>query len=128
MKMEESGLDEDMDRDDEDTWKEDSLPPSPSPPVLRKPQMSLSYRQAWRGRHNHFNSHSDVRPKEHKRRTVNEIANQKLALQKVNGWKVSSRFVLHQWSRNSFSGPFRGGHSGVLVQVSWTYDINVLLK
>lgn len=58
--------------------------------LTNRPQMSLinSVRQNWKPRHNHFARHSDVRPKDEKKPTVNEIANQKLALQRVNGWKV----------------------------------------
>ncbi|CAL4085342.1 unnamed protein product [Meganyctiphanes norvegica] len=58
--------------------------------LTNRPQMSLinSVRQNWKPRHNHFARHSDVRPKDEKKQTVNEIANQKLALQRVNGWKV----------------------------------------
>ena len=52
--------------------------------------MSLlnSYRHTWKSRHNHFLRYSDVRPKEDRRPTVNELANQKYMMQKVNGWKV----------------------------------------
>ena len=58
--------------------------------TINKPSMVLmnSYRQTWKARHNHFTRHSDVRPKEEKKHTVNEMANQKMALQRVNGWKV----------------------------------------
>jgi hypothetical protein len=36
----------------------------------------------------HYRRPSDVRPREERRPTVNEIAQQKHVLQKVNGWKV----------------------------------------
>ncbi|XP_054723437.1 histone deacetylase complex subunit SAP130-like [Uloborus diversus] len=56
----------------------------------KRPSMSLlsSYRQSWKARHNHFARYSDVKPKEEKKPTVNELANQKGVLQHVNGWKV----------------------------------------
>ncbi|XP_068212973.1 histone deacetylase complex subunit SAP130-A isoform X2 [Palaemon carinicauda] len=58
--------------------------------ITNRPSMSLlnSFRQTWKPRHNHFIRHTDVKPKDEKRMTVNEIANQKMALQRVNGWKV----------------------------------------
>lgn len=59
--------------------------------ITNRPTMSLlsSFRQTWKPRHNHFVRHTDVKPKDERRLTVNEIANQKMALQRVNGWKVS---------------------------------------
>ncbi|XP_042230616.1 mucin-12-like isoform X2 [Homarus americanus] len=58
--------------------------------LTNRPTMSLlsSFRQTWKPRHNHFIRHTDVKPKDEKRMTVNEIANQKMALQRVNGWKI----------------------------------------
>lgn len=68
--------------------------------LTNRPTMSLlsSCRQSWKPRHNHFVRHTDVKPKDEKRMTVNEIANQKMVLQRVNGWKVS---LVHQVSRLS---------------------------
>ncbi|KAB7505830.1 Histone deacetylase complex subunit [Armadillidium nasatum] len=65
-----------------ESWRESTTSPEPA---LKRPHMSLmnSYKQNWKSRHNHFHRHSDVRPKEEKKRTVNEIANQKLAMQRV---------------------------------------------
>ncbi|GFT56579.1 histone deacetylase complex subunit SAP130-A [Nephila pilipes] len=56
----------------------------------KRPSMSLlsSYRQTWKARLNHFARYSDVKPKEEKKPTVNELANQKGILQQANGWKV----------------------------------------
>ncbi|XP_071033916.1 histone deacetylase complex subunit SAP130 isoform X7 [Parasteatoda tepidariorum] len=56
----------------------------------KRPSMSLlnTYRQTWKPRHNHFVRYSDVKPREEKKPTVNELANQKGILQQVNGWKV----------------------------------------
>ncbi|XP_053646561.1 histone deacetylase complex subunit SAP130-A isoform X2 [Cherax quadricarinatus] len=58
--------------------------------LTNRPTMSLlsTFRQTWKPRHNHFVRHTDVKPKDEKRMTVNEIANQKMALQRVNGWKI----------------------------------------
>lgn len=39
-------------------------------------------------RHNHFTRHSDVKPKDERRPTVNELSNQKGIAQKVTGWKL----------------------------------------
>ncbi|KAG8184424.1 hypothetical protein JTE90_004592 [Oedothorax gibbosus] len=56
----------------------------------KRPNMSLlnTYRQPWKARHNHFVRYTDVKPKEEKKPTVNELANQKGILQQANGWKV----------------------------------------
>ena len=75
--------------------------------IRGKPQVSLlnSYRHTWKSRHNHFLRYSDVKSKvcsnhslfnekiiyycqDERRPTVNELANQKLVLQKINGWKI----------------------------------------
>ncbi|XP_064456664.1 histone deacetylase complex subunit SAP130-A-like isoform X3 [Ornithodoros turicata] len=56
----------------------------------KRPAMSLltTYSHSWKSRHNHFARHSDVKPKDDKKLTVNDLANQKGVLQKANGWKV----------------------------------------
>ncbi|KAL1437055.1 hypothetical protein MTO96_049060 [Rhipicephalus appendiculatus] len=56
----------------------------------KRPSMSLltSYSHNWKTRQNHFIRHSDVKPKDDKKQTVNDLANQKGVLQKANGWKV----------------------------------------
>lgn len=56
----------------------------------KRPSMSLltSYSHSWKTRHNHFIRHTDVKPKDDKKQTVNDLANQKGVLQKANGWKV----------------------------------------
>ncbi|XP_076069016.1 sin3A-associated protein 130 isoform X5 [Oratosquilla oratoria] len=78
--------DEDQEGSDESSEKSSHTMPI----ITRRPQMSLltSYRQSWKPRHNHFTRHTEVRPKEERRLTVNEIANQRMAMQRVNGWKV----------------------------------------
>ncbi|XP_003427527.1 histone deacetylase complex subunit SAP130 isoform X2 [Nasonia vitripennis] len=60
--------------------------------VRSKPTPSL-IGQSWKNRFghvrlNHYKRPSDVKPREERRPTVNEIAQQKHVLQKVNGWKV----------------------------------------
>ncbi|XP_037562707.2 histone deacetylase complex subunit SAP130-like [Dermacentor silvarum] len=56
----------------------------------KRPSMSLltSYSHNWKTRQNHFIRHTDVKPKDDKKQTVNDLANQKGVLQKANGWKV----------------------------------------
>lgn len=56
----------------------------------KRPSMSLlsSYRHTWKSRHNHFSRYSDIKPKEEKKPSVNELANQKGILQEANGWKI----------------------------------------
>merc|ERR1712156_134150 len=58
--------------------------------IQGKPRMSLvrSYRHTWKSRANHFLRYSDVKSKDERRPTVNELANQKFVLQKINGWKI----------------------------------------
>merc|ERR1711874_674284 len=58
--------------------------------IRGKPTVTLlnSYRHTWKSRHNHFLRYSDVKSKDERRPTVNELANQKLVLQKINGWKI----------------------------------------
>merc|ERR550517_1892384 len=58
--------------------------------IRGKPTVTLlnSYRHTWKSRHNHFLRYSDVKSKDEKRPTVNELANQKFVLQKINGWKI----------------------------------------
>ncbi|KAL1124311.1 hypothetical protein AAG570_002079 [Ranatra chinensis] len=52
--------------------------------------MSLlnSYRHNWKSRNNHFIRYTDIKVKDEKISTLSEIANQKHALQKLNGWKI----------------------------------------
>lgn len=47
-----------------------------------------SYKQSWKSTHNHFQRYSDVKPREERRSTVVDLANQTHVLQKVNGWKI----------------------------------------
>lgn len=59
--------------------------------VLRKPRTCTllnSYKQNWKAANNHFQRHSDVKPREERRPTVMDLANQANVLGKINGWKV----------------------------------------
>lgn len=47
-----------------------------------------SYKQTWKGTSNHFQRYSDVKPREERRPTVMDLANQAHVVQKVNGWKI----------------------------------------
>ncbi|ESP04847.1 hypothetical protein LOTGIDRAFT_109548, partial [Lottia gigantea] len=55
-----------------------------------KPHISLLnfYNLTWKARNNHFLKASDVKPKEERRPTVNELSNQKGIVQKSSGWKL----------------------------------------
>ncbi|XP_022287844.1 uncharacterized protein LOC111100364 isoform X2 [Crassostrea virginica] len=55
-----------------------------------RPNVNLMnfYNISWKSRNNHFNRHTDIKPKEERRPTVNELANQKGASQKASGWKL----------------------------------------
>jgi len=44
--------------------------------------------RTWKSRHNHFLRYTDVKPKDERRPTVNELANEKYVTQKINGWKI----------------------------------------
>lgn len=58
--------------------------------IPKRPNISLinSYRHTWKSRQNHYLRYSDVKPKDERRPTVTDLANQKQVLQKLNGWKV----------------------------------------
>ncbi|XP_069684282.1 histone deacetylase complex subunit SAP130-A-like isoform X1 [Periplaneta americana] len=58
--------------------------------IPKRPNISLinSYRHTWKSRHNHYLRYSDVKPKDERRPTVTDLANQKQVLQKLNGWKI----------------------------------------
>lgn len=90
-----------MDVDNEEEDEEDEGPARPP-----RPSLINSYRHTWKSRHNHFLRRTDVKVKDDKRPTVNELANQKFVVQKINGWKmyhVSSQMedivdIEHQFS------------------------------
>ncbi|CAH1976240.1 unnamed protein product [Acanthoscelides obtectus] len=59
--------------------------------TVRKPApVSLlnSYRQNWKATHNHYLRHSDVKPKDERRPTIMDLANQCRVQEKINGWKI----------------------------------------
>ena len=74
--------------------------------VLNKPNLSLlnSYRHTWKSRHNHFVRHSEVKQKEEKRPTVNELANTQFVLQKVclKPYKMEKTWPDFEVSRSTF--------------------------
>merc|ERR1719347_455540 len=77
--------------DDEDEMSTDEERDKQTGSLIRgAPTATLlnSYRHTWKSRHNHFLRYSDVKSKDERRPTVNELANQKLVLQKINGWKI----------------------------------------
>ncbi|XP_064615773.1 histone deacetylase complex subunit SAP130-A-like [Liolophura sinensis] len=55
-----------------------------------KPNISIMnfYNCSWKARNNHFNKYQDVKPKEERRPTVNELSNSKSVLQKATGWRL----------------------------------------
>ncbi|KAK0091527.1 hypothetical protein PV326_003076 [Microctonus aethiopoides] len=59
--------------------------------VRTRPTPSLlgsSWKNRWSTRLHHYRRPSDVRPREERRPTVAEIAQQKYVLQKIHGWKI----------------------------------------
>ncbi|XP_022093818.1 histone deacetylase complex subunit SAP130-A-like [Acanthaster planci] len=64
---------------------------------FRRPCVRLidTYRQSWKPTHNHFERYSDVRPKEEKKTSIHEIANQRGIVKKTDGWKV--RHITYQF-------------------------------
>ncbi|XP_057337772.1 mucin-2 [Microplitis mediator] len=64
-----------------------------TPTVIRKARPTPSLIDpSWKNRHNcrlnHYRRPSDVRPREERRPTVAEIAQQKYVLQRLHGWKI----------------------------------------
>lgn len=55
-----------------------------------RPNISLLnfYNISWKSRNNHFQRYSDVKPKDERRPTVNELSNQRGVMQKASGWKL----------------------------------------
>lgn len=52
------------------------------------PQLLNSYRQTWKSTHNHYMRYTDVKPKDERRPSIIDLANQSHVNQKINGWKV----------------------------------------
>ncbi|KRT79510.1 hypothetical protein AMK59_6762, partial [Oryctes borbonicus] len=81
---------EESDGNRSDIQREES-PEPPNIPAVRKPASASllnSYRHTWKTTHNHFLRYSDVRPKDERRPTIMDLANQCKVLDKVNGWKI----------------------------------------
>ncbi|CAD7005328.1 unnamed protein product [Ceratitis capitata] len=79
--------------------KNNNLPPAagnkenakPTEFTLRRPRnFSLlnTYKQNWKTANNHFQRYSDVKPREERRPTVIDLANQANVMGKINGWKL----------------------------------------
>lgn len=54
----------------------------------QRPQLFGGQQHGWKARLNHFLRHSDVRCRDDRKPSVNELANQKSAAQRAHGWKV----------------------------------------
>lgn len=81
--------DEDSDMNQSDEPKDGA--PDGQVTTVRKPASASllnSYRQNWKATHNHYLRHSDVRPKDERRPTIMDLANQYRVQEKVNGWKI----------------------------------------
>nr|XP_014097001.1 mucin-19 isoform X2 [Bactrocera oleae] len=79
--------------------KNNNLPPTtgnkenakPTEFTLRRPRnFSLlhTYKQNWKTANNHFQRYTDVKPREERRPTVIDLANQTNVMGKLNGWKI----------------------------------------
>lgn len=69
----------------------DGAPEAHRVATLRKPATASllnSYKQNWKSTHNHFMRYSDVKPKEERKPTIIDLANQYRIHDRVNGWKV----------------------------------------
>ncbi|XP_070538050.1 histone deacetylase complex subunit SAP130-like isoform X15 [Ptychodera flava] len=57
---------------------------------LKRPYKNLidAYRQPWKPAHNHFQRYAEVKVKEDKKPSIQEIAGQKGVIQKASGWKI----------------------------------------
>ncbi|XP_033885182.1 histone deacetylase complex subunit SAP130-like isoform X2 [Acipenser ruthenus] len=60
------------------------VPVRPRPPVT----LLRHYRNPWKAAYHHFQRYSDIRVKEEKKGTMQEIANQKGVVCRVQGWKI----------------------------------------
>ncbi|XP_053954224.1 mucin-19 isoform X2 [Anastrepha ludens] len=59
--------------------------------ILRRPRnftLLNAYKQNWKAANNHFQRYSDVKPREERRPTVIDLANQSNVMGKINGWKI----------------------------------------
>ncbi|CAB4057539.1 SAP130 [Lepeophtheirus salmonis] len=76
-----------MDVNSNDFSKDDCLP------RRNFPQLISSYNQSWKSCHNHFLRYTDVKEKEERRPTVNELASHRYVAQQINGWKIYHLFA-----------------------------------
>uniref|UniRef100_A0A1I8M6L0 Histone deacetylase complex subunit SAP130 C-terminal domain-containing protein n=1 Tax=Musca domestica TaxID=7370 RepID=A0A1I8M6L0_MUSDO len=59
--------------------------------ILKRPKnctLMSTYKQTWKSAYNHFQRYSDVKPREERRPTIMDLANQNNVLGKINGWKI----------------------------------------
>ncbi|XP_065362308.1 histone deacetylase complex subunit SAP130 isoform X2 [Calliphora vicina] len=59
--------------------------------VLKRPKnctLMHTYKQSWKSAYNHFQRYSDIKPREERRPTIMDLANQSNVLGKINGWKI----------------------------------------
>ncbi|XP_073843694.1 sin3A-associated protein 130 isoform X4 [Musca autumnalis] len=59
--------------------------------ILKRPKnctLMSTYKQSWKSAYNHFQRYSDVKPREERRPTIMDLANQNNVLGKINGWKI----------------------------------------
>lgn len=59
--------------------------------VVKRPtncSLLRQYKHSWKTRNNHFQRYGDVKPREERRSSVTELANQRHIVQRVKGWKI----------------------------------------
>ncbi|KNC34962.1 hypothetical protein FF38_12273 [Lucilia cuprina] len=59
--------------------------------ILKRPKnctLLHTYKQSWKSAYNHFQRYSDIKPREERRPTIMDLANQTNVLGKINGWKI----------------------------------------
>ncbi|XP_044751850.1 histone deacetylase complex subunit SAP130 isoform X5 [Coccinella septempunctata] len=69
----------------------DGAPEAYCIPTVRKPvtaSLLNSYKHNWKSTHNHFMRYSDVKPKEERKPSIIDLANQFRIQDKINGWKI----------------------------------------
>lgn len=69
----------------------DGAPEAVRVTTVRKPATASllnGYRHTWKSTHNHYLRYSDVRPKDERRPSIMDLANQCRVQEKVNGWKI----------------------------------------
>lgn len=69
----------------------DGAPEAHRVTTVRKPATASllnSYKQTWKSTQNHFMRYSDVKPKEERKPTIIDLANQYRIQDRIKGWKV----------------------------------------